>query len=362
MGEIDFEELDRAVNSLMNQSGPQDKPKDASVATPSAAAESPAPQSPSPATPSEPAVSTTPPVTAQSPIVGRRSGGRFMDVIPSSSARNVAPRPAPSAAPSREAASLQPASEDAPVSISPEDFTNHSKPGASLDKPDSSSEASYAEVPSGDAEGSDISSLEAMSSPFLEGVEVDKRPLGEPADSSSDLESADVSPSAMTMPDPIDFANKSAALEEAQAESGPDAIATNPVEELALQPEFNPEVLAAEAMTVETTAPAPADTSELASETDLQTEVAAETAKGANEKSAAEASSAMAAGDIRPQYTAEPNDAPEPSAVFDAASETPQALAHPPKKKSGWSIIIWILLMIIIGVAGGVAVWYFLIK
>lgn len=350
MGDIDFEELDKAVNSLMGQTVDQDVSLDAAQAS-GVAASAPAmtpefnspqePISPAPAVPTAPAM----------PAVERRTGARFMDVIPSSQSRNASQRPAPSAVPSRESTPLQPvAAPTASVEAAPSPVS-----GPQVD----------AGSPSVDAIADSFQdSAQPLNSPFLEGVEIDKRPLGSPVEMPDfiDTISETPTPADMTMPDPIDFAAQESqiAAEAAQAEpSSQEVEVSEPVTEEPLRPELSPEVLAVETMSLDGSMLDSAPVVEAPVE---DFEPVAEQVEAANPMPVVPTAAPLTAGDIQPQYDAAPTDAPEPSAVFDAASDVPAAIAHPQKKKSGWSIVLWILLMVIVGVAGGVAVWYFLVK
>lgn len=134
MSDIDYDELDRAVNSLANQP----------------AASTPAPQATAPNSPDS--TSGAPQVKPDTqPVASRRSSGRFMDVVhPSSDMRPVT---VPPRASSREASPLQP-------------------PGRAQIQPD---------VPAKDLQTSSPAESTmpvAVDSPFLPDTKVEKRPLG----------------------------------------------------------------------------------------------------------------------------------------------------------------------------------------
>lgn len=64
-------------------------------------------------------------------------------------------------------------------------------------------------------------------------------------------------------------------------------------------------------------------------------------------------------GSISQQYKEEPSsDNGETGAIYDTATYH-KALEHPAKKKSGWSVVLWILGLILLGGIGGVAYFYF---
>ncbi len=154
MTDIDFDELDRAVNSLMQQGA--SKPP-VSAPTPGAAPEgvsaapvissetAPMPQETAPVTPQNtpeiaPASAPEPPVDAATsvpalesstpelvapaplatpPLATKRSSGRFMDIVAPSSATAYTPKPRTS----RVGVSLQPTMDIAPPAATPESMT-----------------------------------------------------------------------------------------------------------------------------------------------------------------------------------------------------------------------------------------------
>lgn len=358
MGDIDFDELDKAVNSLMNKADTENPDAINPVPTPQ-------PQSTDLGSVSRSAAEdmTVPERSAAgpAPIVGRRSSGRFMDVIPAGgAARAATPRPAPSATASREASGLEPVTEpDAPSdsqALRTEEIVANDD---SL-----SFQSEVVQAPGMESLGSDAPESTLLTSPFLEGVEIDKRPLGGPA-VTTQLTDEDLSNSeaeSLAMPDPIDFADEPLPSADATASDpwGGEAEADSAVAEDVLQPELSPEVLAVETMPLD--APGSKEQPAAIQSVADAREESAEPVKRLEVDSTPAPAAPLTSGDIKPQYASVPADAPEPSAVFEAASESPQALSHPEKKKSGWSVVLWILLMVVIGVAGGVAVWYFLVR
>ena len=353
MGDIDFDELDKAVNSLMGQNAVKDKveqPGASHASTASAPAQQPEP-TPAVEPPTSSAASLETPVApVAAPAAVRRSSGRFMDVIPSNN-RYTSSRPTPTAPARREAAPIAP---DAPaVAVDQTAIPSESFSQNTVDLDQNFDNNFTNDTP--------VDEAAPLSSPFLEGVEIDKRPLGSPAIDSDVLPTQEVDPG--VMPDPIDFSQQN--TDEVQQDLGGDPWGAGPQQEDVViqdpvQPEFSPEMLAVEKMSFEKDEVIESQVSlgDEAQPVVQETEPVAQPAEVAAKETAAP----LASGDIAQQYSPSAEAAPEPSAVFDAASETPATLNHPVKKKSGWSVIFWILLMIIVGVGGGVAVWFILVK
>lgn len=407
MTDIDFDELDKAVNSLMTQhemTSQQTEP--AQLDTPS----------PSPATTSHDEGQTSRPSTTApvlSPAI-RRQGVRFMDVKPPTQGSRMRPvRQNPSEGPSRESVALEPqtsnitspaqiheevvpASEAAPeyASYAPEaqdttdaaelkpDFEGYSVevPGDVAGKPSEEGEMNVAaeqfsspaeeEQPVTTPEVSPEPADTPMQSPFLSDVEVDKRPLGaamqellggdviadeQPLTQTSEPVSTELHAD-MTMKEEVGPEEPVGPWPEEQV---PDA--SLPPEPL--PPEFSAEVLALESddapgiqeavARVIATPVTPEATPGQTVQTDAMEHASVQPTESVT-------LSQTTPGDIPTQYAATAADAPEPSAIFDEAATEPQQLQHPEKKKSGWSVIIWIVLLLIIGVGGGIAGWYLL--
>lgn len=343
MADIDFDELDKAVSSLMEQRGEPN-------AVPVEAPEPAVPTTTAPQSASTPAVALHTPV---SPAI-KRQGGRFMDVVhPSSNMRVQQPSsPAPSSRPSREASMVQPPT-PSPVAVE--------QPAAASVVDESSTPSSTIEpqaslAPEEFAAGA---SQPPMQSPFLDDVEVDKRPLGaspvmgEPE--ATDIHAGESTPSTGgDMPDPIG---------DWSAPATPVATTQEPNNSNG-NPEVKNDIWSAEKKVDSTEQPANIVPPELGPEVLALESDEASGSFDSKHNSVSDTTKVEPSvpGDIPRQYAAESADAPEPSAVFEAASSSPRELQHPEKKKSGWMVVIWILLLLVIGAGGGVAVWYFLLK
>lgn len=390
MKEIDFDELDRAVNSLMSTVPDDDtaqteasnslpeapanlalQPDPAPVATSAPMPEPSTVQYPDPATePSEAnpqpqsdapqevgvAASSATPVAAPA---ARR--GRFMDVKPSGGRDS---RPPARGKVSRLGVALQPTTSapvgtidqpqtvETPVIEQPpkepevdlEQAMAMSGYEAVVSKPDVT--PVLAEVESTQnpddlgVSGAPIDEVEPLSSPFLPDAKVEKRPLGrpEPLQSSVDLAAELVSETPSTSFDDPISPNKDAQLPEqplpAELSSDVLDIETDTVassEEPMPQPEASPEIMAA-GPNQPTTPSQP------------QTGPEANTGR------------ILSSDSIPQQYKVQqPAEKPEEQAnpIYDA-----QPLAHPASKKPGWIWIVAIILIILIGAGGGAAVYY----
>lgn len=371
MSDIDFEELDKAVSSLMGQvtttadgtaSASVSTPVTTNVVTPPVSQEFQA--SPVQSQPSADVAPITPVAAeapATSPLVERRSG-RFMDVIPSVNGNG---RTAPPRVPSRETKPLQPLSDMQPATVevspvvSPQAsvvMTQSSEPAASIatevtadeallgdldarlaqtlsgvgvahteqsqspvePMPPEEDVAQPEEAPTPDVPApvdivQTVAPIVPLESPFLEGVAVDKRPLGEPVVTA--IGQQDVTEEQLT------------ASFEAIDEKISESVVSGEIDPVA--------------PTDESWAAPSDDVSPLSVETPL--------VSGSHV-------------DTWEQQLTPATETPEPAAIFDAAAEETHTLQHSEKKRSGWLTFVWILLLVVIGVAGGIAAWYFLIR
>lgn len=354
MTDIDFDELDRAVSSLMNQRQQQD----------------PAPQPTAPVASSAPApVDLTPPLAAPeaapssvateapSPqVVAPRRTGRFMDVVHPSSQmvhRSV------DTAPSRTGATLQPVSQDIvpeasgePVAAALDSPSQDSTVSQSTDdtvimaqKIEESLTASSQQRESADAAPVFMPAEPALdaglTSPFIDNPVVEKRPLGAPSSFMAVSE----------QPDGLD----------APVDVSPEADAA---EQATLAPEFDQALMALESAAVESAPATPLAVEQPPA--DAATELTADTVATAPEvaptmeQSIADTSAAPAA---TPEMltsvafdapVAAADIAPEPLPMFDAASQQPTQTT----KKSTMSTLLVIVLLLLLGAAGGAAAYY----
>jgi hypothetical protein len=368
MKELDFDELDKAVNSLMS-GVPKNAPiKDDDVKTltidstlpmvltpPSVAS-----ASPQPATPTQPST-----MNSSAPLAARRAG-RFMDVVHPSSDMTKA-----NAAPqiSRQGVTIAPravVSDFVPVvepSVTPAPNDKASTVASPIDEPQDDTVASSNEWPdpldmheSPDAEPASSPSTEGevtndttsseesaapLSSPFLSDTKVEKRPLGGPVPSEHE-QSDDLSHSPVL---------GVLASEDMSSNDMADQLPPKPPEgDVPLPEELQGDLMAiesdshsvqplTEASSTEMESTAPSSPSLL-----VQSHVTPEAQTGPSS--------------IPQQYKEEPNSGDQTSgAIFDTASYH-QPLSHPAQKKSGWTWVIAVIVILLLGAGGGAALYF----
>jgi hypothetical protein len=369
--ELDFDELDKAVNSLMagvsSTPTPPDDSKEktltigSSQPTPASAAPSLMP-TPSPSPSASVPVSTrktTPPsarpTNAQTAPASRRAG-RFMDVVhPSSDMK----KPEPTRPVSREGAVLEPVTpvaKDTPPAVEtpaekpsvpaetttapksdwpdPLEMANFSDKKDETSLPSESvgkSEAEETALPESDKDDMDT----PLVSPFLAGTKVEKRPLGANATAGADETDAALP---MTTDEQLPATaedTKSILPEELHSDLvaiESDTADIKPVEEI-------PEVSDAAKEKKESKRP-------VWNKPDTENETAKERSVPTGPVS------------IPQQYKEEPSSGnQENGAIYDTDTYH-QPLAHPAKQKSGWMWVVWIVLILIIGAGAGAAVYF----
>lgn len=362
MKEFDFDELDKAVTSLMGPGQDSNTPSDSSsdtVTTTSPVSVQGPKADGEPVKAAAPVSSSDATETVTNPQIIKKTvgampakrSGRFMDVVHPSSDMT---KTSMSTTPSREAKPVTPAVtvDQATVAEQPsigdlmdahlaeDDGQKESSLTAvdTLPQPDSLADltsqdlATQTEDESKSAQEPPKQEVEApvtdtIASPFLADAKVEKRPLG------SALPSTDVT-TQNTVPDT--------------------AVTTEP-----LQAELNQDVLAIEADN---------------SHEDSPKEEADSTPESTNDKSQEGTKSpqspstlgpdhmlaASAAGaSIAQQYKQQESTGDQHhEALYDTAAKDAQALAHPAKKKSGWLVVLWVVLLIALGVGGAVALYF----
>lgn len=345
MKDLDFDELDKAVNSLM-----------ATAEEVNAAPETVLPQSPpvavEPTTPTPVAaqlgdesvatVASAPaserPAPTQRLSLATKRSGRFMDVVhPSSDMKKIdkpmVNRTAQTVAPVNSIVeSASPVSEQAGVPAAP-----------LVSDPD-------VELPT----GLQTAETTIATADVVDTVAVDEQPESTEVSTANDPE-LELSDSLTT--DTSDMPSTSPFIPDAKVEKRPLGGAL-PSEEVSMTEKFDESQEETNEPVVEHAASLTSTPTGLPPE--LHQDVAAIEAGVPSEAEAAPATKPeVAAGSsIAPQYKEAPQtDEKRHEALYDSAAKG-APLAHPTKKKSGWTWVIWIVLLIILG-AGAAAVFYY---
>jgi hypothetical protein len=407
MSELDFDELDKAVNNLMSGVPKVEPPKNDDIKTLDIDAKLPESSRPpldelndalkavnGPAKTENSPVATNSSAAPATGSLATRRAGRFMDVVhPSSDMKNT-PKPAAS----RQGVTIEPAArplerptmptekgpiaDDEPAPVTEPSTSAPEQPSeAHSEWPDPLSMSGYeaeedtkpvaedhaapvaddtANAPVDTAEAADtnedqdddsIFSLddiedttpEPLTSPFISDAKVEKRPLGGPA-----TETPVAEPAVTT-----------AAAEEDQVVPGDDPDDQLPATAADVAPILPPE-LQKDLMAIETDGDTSAPAAEAAAETPAEpTKEEAKAEASVAEKAEPVAETPVPAGpaSIPQQYKEEPSTGDQTNGGIYDTNNYHQPLAHPVKKKSGWLWIVWILLLLIIG-GGGAAVLY----
>jgi hypothetical protein len=365
MKDLDFDELDRAVSSLMTgipkTAAPAPSDSGERILNLNSVSPEPATAATTELTPS--VLDTTPDVTA-SPLVSRQ-GGRFMDMVRSSpGSRPASARPMPV---SRQGATMNPTtpvitaepilvtppaatdleevtSNPSPVSDWPDPIDMQTKaPDATPVTTDSSNVTVTVESLHDDLLSESTTSIAneaddatASYTPFLTDSKVEKRPLGAFNDSTTESDLLDT-PSSDTP-----------AL---------DAVGNEPLDaQLAADPLDTPIELPAELQKDVMAIEADQETTISSAEAETVTPVAAPVV---NEVKPVRPVTLTGPGSIAQQYRTEPTTSDMTHAGIYDAETYKQPLAHPVKKKSGWLLVLWIVLLLALG-SGGAAILYYL--
>ena len=388
MKELDFDELDRAVSTLMSAvpDSPPEPVEDEvkTVTIPSSRADDTADDVQT----ASPAFS---PARRSAPLAARRSG-RFMDMMhPSSDMKNplntslrTTSRNAPTIQPTTEPAPVEPVAQTqsipaltaadyhSPVGVTEQREAPAAQPDASADTeawldpladfideaPATTDEQSTDTAPAQSSsededealftiDETELEELEPLISPFLTDAKVSKRPLGGAAAPlhdevmlESELGRAPVlgvfADSSMTSRDPED---------QLPAQPAPSVVTELPAE------------LQRDLMAIESS---PAGDDEQALQSVQRPKRAVQPATGGRPVKAPRSDDAASGPtSIQPQYKEVKATGDQSNGSIYDTDAYHQPLAHPAKKKSGWMWIVWVLLLLVAG-AGGAAALYLL--
>jgi hypothetical protein len=383
MKELDFDELDKAVNSLMTNvpktaASTPDEPKEKTleIASTLPGDEKPSLDKLGDATAKviapAPVSSVSTPVSRPAPAT--RRGGRFMDVVhpsadmkkstvpprtsvfrqgvtiaPSDSAS--APRPlevpsAPLVMPSAPAA--PPRSVEVPERTAPKSDWPDPLEMANFED-ETAPEPAVAEEPVVQPVESTLPSESApLISPFLPDTKVDKRPLGgAPASSDDEPDHTPVlekEAGELTTSDP-----------KAQLPALPEDVAPELPEEL------QTDLIAIEADTSHQHALEAKDEPTHEKEKKPELIPKEEAPKKQPLQTPPEDEKLLMAGptSIPQQYREEPSTGDQESGAIYDTDTYHQPLAHPAKKKSGWLWVLWIVIILVLGAGTGAALYFF---
>ena len=311
-----------------------------------------------------------------SPMIAKRPHGRFMDVVhPSSKSKLVQQRkmtPNTSKAGLGDQSGADPANTDDNASLADKGIRRPSMIGGgnNLNNIHSSESSSSVDTstsanpeksllssakkrvvlpqnPEGKTNDSSDTATSVQSksestapvSPFISNVEVEKRPLGTPAAATDD---ANYGGAAIAKNDDHkkSLANYTPRKLDVPEDDSDDEV--EPGGDVGLPPEFSADVMAAEE----------ADVSSL--------DAAVDDIKAAEQRASKKPSDN---DDVSPRHSPKKDSTePEPKPMFDAASRTSKNFDPKEESKSGWLTVLLILLFLAIGVAGGAAAYFLLIK
>ena len=303
------------------------------------------------------------------PAIEKPSTGRFMDVVhPSSNMRSSLVMP--------ERSSVRITSDKAPISRAP---LLSSLPSLHLKPTEPSVVSQPANFVSDDTEDDDIDRIsndidktlnmdvdDSQISPFLSGTKVEKRPLGafstsvnmtpEVMDSpSDDAASSEAAPTPLMAP---------AIAPPVQPSSGYNPTPSLPVSEPSFVTKLDSDELDAplpaelqnELLSIESdemTAQPETTLADIVNEPDTAPNVAPQ----AIEPSTTSAPVSISTS-IQPQYKEMPSSGDQDNGAIYDVKNYHKTVSHPSDGKSGWMWVVWIALMLIVGVGIGAAVYF----
>lgn len=329
MTDIDFDELDKAVNSLMKEPAAL-TPSSEPTPTPTPSVKEPV------AAPIEQPVKVASPVSPTPSTLPMKRTGRFMDVMHPSSDMGNAKSPVAS----RTGVTINPLNIPTP------------EPSKAIEQPENTSINEPISTPT-TAAPSDVSADSSSTMPdplnFVPG-----QPAQEVAAESTPLADAATLPDTNT-PAPVVDATPSPFLPDAKVEKRPLGNGSKPVDELPADMAIaaEPEVDEAKAEPSDDVAAKTVLSAELGSEINAIEADAPHEKVPASTAETAPALDASVGISIPQQYKEKVQSGDQSHApIYDT---NVQPLAHPVRKKSGWGVVLWILLIILlcVGIAAG---------
>jgi hypothetical protein len=336
VSDIDFDELDRAVNSLITSqpatggSGVPGEPKEKVLNIKSA----------QPSTPSSTGITVPPvrsvPTPPTSPVLERRGGGQFMDVVHPSS--NM--RPTNLVMPDRPSRQQNtPTIQNNSPLMAPDVNRVAAQPVQPITPPAPSMPMGMAvDTPPAPAEN-------VQDSPFLTDAKVEKRPLGA---FSTEESTVPVPTAIISEPTPAASATVNPTILPTRDEEKPDNTVKSAINEGVTKSPVN----------VESPLPAELQNDLLLIESGSATNVD----ETMSDDNLATAATVAATSSINQQYTEKPNTGDQKSgAIYDTKSYH-KSVTKPAGKKPGWMVVVWIILLLVVGAGAGAAVYWFVLK
>lgn len=329
MNDIDFDELDRNINSL--NAG---MPSDASSGLNNSTVSNPIPQRPTTS------INPTAP-----PLAGRRSTGQFMDVVhPSSNMRPSMPVPerpsvvnvSPVTAPIVDNATTQ-AKSNWPDPIDFNKSDNNNMPTGARDEDDDINRIS-------DEINNSLNqtSVDSLDSPFISGTKVEKRPLG--------AFSNDVPSDEAVVPEFKPY--------QPMSNAGPQLSNT----ESPLPAELDDNLLSIEAGDeVDNSAAVEEPIPVMPTPRSITTPEVPEAPVVAPVPDVMNANQPVVSASIPQQYQEKPSTGDQTSGAIYDPNTYNKALLKQPKSKSGWLWVLWILVLLIVGAGAGAAVYFWVL-
>lgn len=353
MTDIDFDELDRAVNSFISEkSGNNNATVEQSVAAPS--------NSNPPLVAISDSVPVKPSAGSPASLAGRRTG-QFMDVVRSSSnVRNTQPATTVAMPVSRQGATLEPISKEPIVSdtkpteqvsvepqtqnmtsnsVNPVELMNNQQ-AVNIPKPQLNKEEDSDNNKISDGMNVEPSQQSGLpDTPFLSGAKVEKRPLGAFSGGAPDQTQSADSELSVNQESTLAVSQEEEMLEPKPAvympskDKGESSVNMN----VPLPEELRDELLSIESDS--TTSP---DVGVAAKPDEIG-------------KPSVNQPSGVAAANVQNRKESD-TDSQKSGAIYDTDNYH-KALIHPTKKKSGWLWVLWIVLLLVLGAGAGAAVY-----
>ena len=361
MKDLDFDEIDRAVNSVSSS------PPTGNDNTDTSAQDSDS--------------QLTVPKRPSQTLAGRRSSGQFMDVVHPSSDMRRSPLIAHERAPVQNTitndSSTEPVTPVTPVvhvaPVSPSDSTPPPEPassnntwpdpidfhGSNKDVQENVKETNQDQDEDADIDriSDDITnelskkSNESLDSPFISGAKVEKRPLGAfSTEPTAQLQSAEPADQNVTP---------------GKEDSGKEVKPTNTDNtDTSLPEELQDDLLHIESGNSSTSSDDTSDDTPIDTETGIKTDTKTDAKTKAPVVSAdvpVVGTQTSAPTSITQQYKEQPSTGDQSTGAIyntDAYHKTP---VRPSKKKPGWMWIVWIIILIVVGVGAGVAVYNYVL-